>query len=71
MIKDVLQAKDYIKHIRIENNAWFIQKMNIVNCYLMNTDRQRLTLQSDFLFLFIIEIIDKFIRHKFNKNNTI
>ena len=28
MVKDVLQAKDYIKHIRIGNNAWFYTKDN-------------------------------------------
>lgn len=46
MIKDVLQAKDFIKHIRIGNNGWFFEKnKDNINCYLINSNRQKLTLE--------------------------
>ncbi len=73
MIKDVLQSKDYIKHIRIGNNAWFYTKdKDRINCYLMNTNRQRLKLEEFIKYVNFIEsdenhiYIELFKKKKYN-----
>ncbi len=68
MIEDVLKAKDYIKHIRIGNNAWFYTK-NRINCYLMSNNRQELELEEFLKYINFVESDEKYIYIELIKNN--